>query len=780
MVVVISAHNVVNAPDVGGHFWVFMQYAQGFLRLGCDVYWLERFRDTQDRTRDAAIVRDFMNRMQRYGLGERVILYTQHQRAGVSRYEMIGMLQSKAERVCRDADLLLNFNYSIDPELLSRFRRTALVDIDPGLLQFWISAGQLVVPEHDLYFTTGETVGRPWARFSDCGLSWVRIRPPVCLDLWPYIPNVAGEKFTTVSSWWGGSGQGEFITDGKEIFYENNKRVTFLDFVELPRITGKPLELALCMGSGDSPAAASSERRSPPLGVPAGSGPDRHPYVGDAEDRRVLGSYGWGIRLAQEVTRTPELYQSYIQGSRGEFSCVKPSCIKFQNAWVSDRTLCYMATGRPAIVQDTGPSDCLPNGEGMFRFSTLDEAAHALAAVDAGYARHSRAARELVEAYFDSKKIAERILNSALSLKMRSGNRNAAARPIEIEVSNANVQIDTTTRLMTETLQDGLSTGRGRAVRIDAIAREFFEDSSSFATERLRVRLDAGDTVDVFFKDLNPQNQLEAARLVRSTKLERGLREIEMYRQVLSTNGFETAQLYASRWEPERGIHWLFLEYVGPSLKKATDPALWRAAAQWAARFHAKARLLPDTQTNFLPRYDRAHYQRCAARIQDKLPHIDPEDRPVIHAALDHFAASIDRLLALPQSVIHGEYYGHNVIIRRPSPDCRVTVIDWESAAIGPSFLDLASLSAGKWNSEQKLAMRRAYFEEYKSASGQRIEWDAFLDALFDLSVYQALVWLGWWPDRNFSRHFGRWIRELEGIMHEPGETALQRGVANT
>jgi aminoglycoside phosphotransferase (APT) family kinase protein len=771
--VVISAHNVVNAPDVGGHFWVFMQYAQGLMRAGCDVYWMERFRDTPDRARDAAIVRDFMNRMQRFGLGERVILYTQHQRAGIPRYEMIGMLQSKAEKVFRNADLLLNFNYSIDPELLSRFRRTALVDIDPGLLQFWISVGQLVVPEHDLYFTTGETVGRPSAMFSDCGMSWVRIRPPVCLDVWPYMPNGGCGKFTTVSSWWGGCGQGEFITDGKDIFYENNKRVTFLDYVELPRISGQPLELALCMGSGESDAASSDERQSPPLGVPAGS-VDRHPYVGDAEDRKVLESFGWSIRLAQEVARTPESYQSYIQGSRGEFSCAKPSCSKFQNAWVSDRTLCYMASGRPAIVQDTGPSDCLPNGLGMFRFSSLAEAAHALAVVDADYARHCRAAREIVEAYFDSRKVSERILNSALSLKMRSGQRDVAAAPIEIELSNSNNSADATTRLMAETLQDGLETLRGAPVRIDAIVRQFFEDSSSFTTERLRARLDDGEEVNVFFKDLNPQNQIEAARLVRSEKMDRGLREIQMYTRVLSSDCYETAKLYASRWEPYRSIHWLFLEYVGPSLKKATEPALWRAAAQWAARFHAKVRSIPAAQTDFLPRYDRAHYWLCAHGIQGKLPHIDPEDRPVIHAALEHFTGSIDRLLALPQSVIHGEYYGHNVLIRRPPPDCQVTAIDWESAAIGPSFFDLASLSAGKWTYEQKLAMRRAYFDEYQSVSGERIEWAAFTDALFDLNVYQALVWLAWWPDRNFSRHFGRWMRELERIMHERHSTVQQ------
>ena len=107
------------------------------------------------------------------------------------------------------------------------------------------------------------------------------------------------------------------------------------------------------------------------------------------------------------------MYQAYIQGSRGEFSCVKPSCMKFQNAWISDRTLCYLASGKPVVMQHTGPSSFLPNGEGMFRFSTLREAADALATINADYERHSRSAREIAETYFDARQIVERILSVA-------------------------------------------------------------------------------------------------------------------------------------------------------------------------------------------------------------------------------------------------------------------------------------------------------------------------------------------------------------------------------
>ena len=128
----------------------------------------------------------------------------------------------------------------------------------------------------------------------------------------------------------------------------------------------------------------------------------------------MLESRGWRIRQSREVSATPEMYQAYIQHSRGEFSCAKPSCIRLQAGWVSDRSVCYLASGKPVVVQHTGPSAFLPNGEGMFRFSTLKEAADALDAINADYERHCRAARKLAETYFDAKNVIEKIASHAL------------------------------------------------------------------------------------------------------------------------------------------------------------------------------------------------------------------------------------------------------------------------------------------------------------------------------------------------------------------------------
>jgi len=401
--VVISPSNVASFPEGGGHFWVYMQYVQALKRLGCDVYWLEHVQSSGDARRDEEALRVFLQRMRDFGLAGKVLIVEQGEKfpRGVDSSGQLTTHQS-AESVCARADLLLNFWYAIDAELLSRFRKTALVDIDPGLLQFWISEGQIEVARFDTYFSTGETVGSKEALFPDCGIVWNRIRPVVSLSDWPVVYDDNAQVLTTVSGWWGD----EWISNGRDVLYQNNKRVSFMEFAELAARTEQSLELALALGikhsqdeyvPEDSNETASAE------------------YQGDAKDRSILESYGWRIKLASEVAGSPESYRSYVQQSRGEFSCAKPSCMRFQNAWVSDRSLCYLASGKPTIVQDTGPSQILPRAEGMFRFRTIDEALAAIDAMNSDYALHCEAARALADTYFDAEKGLEALLNKALA-----------------------------------------------------------------------------------------------------------------------------------------------------------------------------------------------------------------------------------------------------------------------------------------------------------------------------------------------------------------------------
>lgn len=378
--VVICTHNVLGASEWGGHMWVYLQYVESLRRLGCEVYWMEDLNSEKDARKDANAVGNLARKLDSFGLSDKLLIFRQVDQpgSGSREIEFVNTTRARGSRIFAQAELLLNFCYALGPEILSQFRRTALVDIDPALLQFWMSTEQIAVRPHDLYFTTGETVGVADSLIPDCGLPWRRIRPPVCLDLWPYAEVGCSQAFTTVSNW---TGHDWLLEDGTLV--ENTKRVAFLPFKDLPRHTPQALELAL--------------------------------WILDEEERRLMENHGWRIRNSGEVAGTPERYRSYIQQSRGEFSCAKPSCMKWQNAWISDRTLCYLASGRPAVVQDTGPSAVLPNGLGMFRFSTIEEAVQALAAVNEDYPRQRRAARELAETYFDGRRILAGLLDEALS-----------------------------------------------------------------------------------------------------------------------------------------------------------------------------------------------------------------------------------------------------------------------------------------------------------------------------------------------------------------------------
>jgi hypothetical protein len=370
--IVLSAYDVARSADVAGHLWVYVQYVEGLRANGCDVWWLERLpADTP-----AGSAERLAEALAPFGLADRLLLYT----GATDDRRWVNGAAERADDVIAEADLLLNFHYRIDAQLLRAFHRSALVDIDPGLLQLWMSERQLHVEPHDLYFTTGATVGTPDARFAGGGLPWLHIQPPVSLDQWPTANGNGGGPFTTVSSWWAD----EWVRD-RDGFYENNKRVSFLAFRDVAAESEQPLELALNSGPKDQP------------------------------DLDLLTNSGWSVRHVHHVAGTPDAYRSYIRSSRGEFSCAKPSCMRLNNGWVSDRTLCYLASGRPAVVQHTGPNLALDGGEGLLRFSTPAEAVAALQAVAVDYARHRRAARALAEEHFDARKVTSRLLELALS-----------------------------------------------------------------------------------------------------------------------------------------------------------------------------------------------------------------------------------------------------------------------------------------------------------------------------------------------------------------------------
>jgi hypothetical protein len=371
----------LGSPENGGHLWVYLNWALSLRALGCRVIWLEDIDGLTswpaERTEREIVILD--ERLAAHGMPDALAL-TNFNRSPLAANLTDGRLDLEA--AIEISDVVLDFAYDTPAEALSRFRRSALVDLDPGLLQLWMSDGDLQVAEHDVYFTIGETVGRSGARFPDCGVSWHYTPPPVFLPAWPTVAAAKDAPYTTVTNWW--DGWIEF--NGRSI--ENTKRSAFLPYVELPGRSAARLELALGMLRGDDYTAQN--------------------------DQPLFEQGGWSMRDAWEVCATPESYREYIGASRGEFSCARPSCRLLSNAWVSDRTLCYLACGKPAVVEHTGPSHLLPEAAGLFRFRDIEEAASAIATIEADYETHSRLARKLAEERFDGERLVGHVLERAL------------------------------------------------------------------------------------------------------------------------------------------------------------------------------------------------------------------------------------------------------------------------------------------------------------------------------------------------------------------------------
>jgi hypothetical protein len=367
-------------PQGGGHLWAYLNWALSMRAAGCRVIWLEDVGGLLDSRPVAEAAKNLATlgaRLERWGLGSALALADFR---GGQVLPDLARGRLDLETAADESDLLLNFTYEVPHAVISRFRRTALVDLDPGLLQIGMSRGDLRVERHDAYFTIGETVGAPGARFPDGGVRWQYTPPPVFLGAWEELPPEPAAAYTTVTNWWG-----EWILiDGETI--DNEKRTAFMALLDLPARVPARLELALT--------------------------PDEYTM---GVDGRMLSDHGWSVCDAWQTCGTPESYRDYIRRSRGELSAAKPSSRILASAWVSDRTLCYLASGRPAVVEYTGPSRILPDAEGLLRFRDVDEAAAAIRAVEADPAHHSRRARQLAEEHFDGAQVLRSMLERALA-----------------------------------------------------------------------------------------------------------------------------------------------------------------------------------------------------------------------------------------------------------------------------------------------------------------------------------------------------------------------------
>jgi hypothetical protein len=316
---------------------------------------------------------------------------------------------------------------------------------------------------------------------------------------------------------------------------------------------------------------------------------------------------------------------------------------------------------------------------------------------------------------------------------------------------------------MIETLEAGLRS-RGDTAAIRELDREGLSGSSSFSTSRLRARFHDGRELEVFFKDLDPSNQLVEARTIREPGLEPSRREHWMYTEVLSRSRHGTPDLYAARWDETAGHFWLFLEFVGPKrLSRLGDFDLWVDAARWAARFHAATHGVDFGSNTLLRRFDARRYADAVGRLENNADRFGEEDQATLAIAIDALDGTLERVTSLPQCLLHGEFFGKNVMIR-PESEESVVVVDWETAAVGPAGVDLVSISAGRWTTAQREEMYRAYYDEYRGSGADGASWQVFRSDIDDVALCQAILWLSYWS-RGDDAHVDRWMRELRTVL---------------
>ncbi len=372
---------VVRGP-IGGLAWHHLQYVLGLRALGHDVYFVEDSDDYPSCYDPARGVVDkdpsyglrFAARtFERLGLGELWCYYDAHTDT------WMGPLASRVHEVCESAELLLNLS-GVNPlrSWLAEVPCRAFVDTDPAFTQIrhlTDTQARALAAAHNSFFTFAENIGRAGCLVPADGFAWQPTRQPVQLDAWAVTPGRREGSWTTVMQW----------DSYRPREYEGRrygmKSDSFELFVDLPARAGPLFEVAL--GSESAP-------------------------------RDFLRARGWRLLDPLEVTRDPWTYQEFIRDSKAEWSVAKHGYVASRCGWFSERSAAYLASGRPVLTQQTGFSDWIPTGAGLFAFETMEQALAELAEIDAAYDRHCRAAREVAEAFFGARQVLTHLIECAL------------------------------------------------------------------------------------------------------------------------------------------------------------------------------------------------------------------------------------------------------------------------------------------------------------------------------------------------------------------------------
>jgi hypothetical protein len=364
-------------PGQGGAAWAVLQYVLGLQRLGHDVVLIEpipavKLMPAGSPLEASQNARYFGSVVSRFGLEARAALLV----AGTT--ETVGVPYAELAPLARRADVLLNVSGMLrDRELVGAIPRRVYLDLDPGFNQLWHATQGIDMrfDGHTHFVSVGLAVGSERCRVPTCGREWITTVPPVDLDHWRAAPGDAAAPVTTVANW---RGYGSITHEGVQY---GQKAHSLRPMIDLPRrVPSERFQLALAI--------------------------DR----AEVADVAALAANGWEIVDPAEVASTPDRYRRFIGESKAEFGVAKSGYVVSRSGWFSDRSACYLASGRPVLAQDTGWSAYLPAGDGLLAFDTVEGASDAARAIAGDYERHSRAARGVAESCFDARVVLQALL----------------------------------------------------------------------------------------------------------------------------------------------------------------------------------------------------------------------------------------------------------------------------------------------------------------------------------------------------------------------------------